>query len=102
MTNRYGVVQRRACEGSGEAWTWSRVRPDALRWLLKRRSGPHGVVAGWISGRQSELSEETCPTFERRAGVRTLIVLQREVPRDAREAKPRLGKGGRKVDAGKT
>jgi hypothetical protein len=77
MTNRYGVVQRRACEGKGEAWDLVTGPTGRVEMAVKATSGPHGVVAGWISGRQGELSEEACSTFERRAGVRALIVLQR-------------------------
>jgi hypothetical protein len=77
MTNRYGVVQRRACEGNGETWTRDTGPTGCAEMAVKATSGPHGVVAGWISGRQGELSEEACSTFERRAGVRALIVPER-------------------------
>ena len=58
------------------------------------------MVGGGMPGRQSGVSGETCRLRARRAGVRALIVPQRPRPQEARLAKPGLGKGGRKVDAG--
>ena len=61
--------------GYGEAWTGN--GPIGRAEVTTSDVRAHDVVGGWMPGRQNGVSGETCPTCERRAGVRALVLLQR-------------------------
>jgi hypothetical protein len=84
--------------GSAKPGASKEVPAGRAEVTAKATFGLQDVGGDGMSGRQSGVSGETCRLRVRPAGVRAFIVLQRREPREARLAKPGLGKGGRKVE----